>query len=648
MAPTANSDSSDSTIAPTPAGAPAPAGSRAERRSRRYLLTQSVAALGVVYGDIGTSPLYAVRECFSDAHGLSVTPANVLGVLSLIFWSLIIVISIKYLAYVTRADNSGEGGILALTALAYPVANRRMRGGVLLVGLFGAALLYGDGIITPAISVLGAIEGLEVAAPGLETYVVPAAVVILAGLFWFQKRGTAGVGAVFGPVTFVWFAALSALGVWQIAAAPEVLWAINPWHGATFLAANHWTGFLVLGAVFLVVTGGEALYADMGHFGRRPIVLTWFVLVLPALLLNYFGQGALLLHTPGAVSNPFYRMAPAWALYPMLVLATMAAIIASQAVISGAFSLSRQAAMLGYLPRMRIEHTSAREIGQVYVPVVNAALFVCTIALVVGFESSSNLAAAYGIAVTITMVITTALAFWVARHRWAWSLPAALGLTLVFLAVDLAFFGANIIKIEDGGWVPLLIAAAVFAVMTTWKRGRRLLGTRLKGRTLPLTEFFARIDREKPARVPGTAVFMTSNPEGTPPALLQNYLHNHVVHEQVVFLTIVTEESARIPDSRRVDVEDLGHGFVRVVAHCGFMEEPDIPALLARPDTPSPSVQQATFFLGRETLLSTEHSDMPRWRTQLFALMARNAAQATSFFHIPPDRVFEVGSHIEL
>lgn len=647
-APTTSSETSDSTDAPASPGAPAPGAPTRRRGSRRYLLAQSLGALGVVYGDIGTSPLYAVRECFSASHGLSVTPANVLGVLSLIFWSLIIVISVKYLAYVTRADNGGEGGILALTALAHPVAKRRARTTVLLVGLFGAALLYGDGIITPAISVLGAIEGLEVAAPGLESYVVPATVVILAGLFWFQKRGTAGVGAVFGPVTFAWFAALSALGVWQIAAAPEVLWAINPWHSATFLATNHWTGFLVLGAVFLVVTGGEALYADMGHFGRRPIVLTWFVLVLPALLLNYFGQGALLLHTPEAVSNPFYRMAPDWALYPMLVLATMAAIIASQAVISGAFSLSRQAAMLGYLPRMRIEHTSAREIGQVYVPGINGALFVCTMALVLGFESSSNLAAAYGIAVTITMVITTILAFWVAHHRWGWGLPAALGLTTLFLIVDLAFFGANIIKIEDGGWVPLLIAATVFVVMTTWKRGRQLLGARLRTRTLPLTEFFARMDREKPARVPGTAVFMTSNPEGTPPALLQNFKHNRVVHEQVVFLTIVTEESARVPEKQRVEVEDLGHGFIRVVAHYGFMEEPDIPALLARRDTPTPSIRHSTFFLGRETLLSTEQSDMPKWRTQLFALMARNAAQATSFFRIPPDRVFEVGSHIEL
>ncbi|MEZ5315928.1 MAG: potassium transporter Kup [Vicinamibacterales bacterium] len=636
---------------PTTPAAPAAHTSTAPHAApptNRYLLTQSLVALGVVYGDIGTSPLYAFRECFNEAHGLAVTPANVLGVLSLIFWSLIIVISIKYLAYVTKADNGGEGGILALTALAHPVAKGRMHGTVLLVGLFGAALLYGDGIITPAISVLGAIEGLEVAAPGLDAFVVPAALVILAVLFWFQRRGTAGVGAVFGPVTLVWFAALTVLGLVQIAAAPEVLRAVNPWHAVVFLATNHWTGFLVLGAVFLVVTGGEALYADMGHFGRRPIVLTWFVVVLPALLVNYFGQGALLIHTPGAVSNPFYRMAPAWALYPLLVLATLAAIIASQAVISGAFSLSRQAAMLGYLPRMKIAHTSAREIGQVYVPGVNTGLFLCTIALVLAFESSSNLAAAYGIAVTITMVITTLLAYWVARHRWGWSQLAAVGLTTAFLVVDLAFFGANIIKIEDGGWVPLVVAAAVFTVMTTWKRGRQQLGARMRARTLPLKEFFERMRHESPARVPGTAVFMTGNPEGTPPALLQNFIHNRVVHEQVVLLTIVTEESARVRNRDRVEVTDLGHGFVRVVAHYGFMEEPDIPALLARRDLPTPGIDQATFFLGRETLLSTEQSDMPRWRTRLFALMARNAAQATSFFRIPPDRVFEVGSHIEL
>ncbi len=523
--------------------------------SRGDLLTHGLAALGVVYGDIGTSPLYAVRECFKEAHGLGVSPDNVLGVLSLIFWALIIVISVKYLAYVTRADNDGEGGILALTALAHPVARGRVKAIVLLVGLFGAALLYGDGIITPAISVLSAVEGLEVAAPTLQTYIVPVTIVILAVLFWFQRRGTAGVGAVFGPITLVWFGVISALGVWHIAMAPEVLWALNPWHAVTFLLINRWTGFTVLGAVFLVVTGGEALYADMGHFGRRPIVLTWFIVVLPALLLNYFGQGALLLHSPEAVSNPFYRMAPAWALYPLLVLATMAAIIASQAVISGAFSLSRQAAMLGYLPRMRIAHTSASEIGQVYVPGVNAALFVCTIALVMGFKSSSDLAAAYGIAVTITMVITTVLAFWVARHRWGWGLPAALGLTTLFLVVDLAFLGANIIKIRNGGWVPLVVATAVFIVMTTWKRGRQQLGARMRSRSVPLNDFFALMEREHPTRVPGTAIFMTSNPEGTPPALMQNFLHNHVVHEQVVLLTIVTEESARVRGRDRVAVK---------------------------------------------------------------------------------------------
>jgi len=624
--------------APSP---PAPA-------SKRYRLAHTLAALGIVYGDIGTSPLYAVRECFNEAHGLGVSRASVLGVLSLIVWSLVIVISVKYLAYVTRADNGGEGGILALTALAHPVATPRAKNIVLLIGLFGAALLYGDGIITPAISVLGAIEGLEVAAPALDQYVVEVAIAILALLFWLQKRGTAGVGALFGPITLVWFGALAVLGIRQIAAAPEVLWAVNPWYAVTFLATGQWTGFLVLGAVFLVVTGGEALYADMGHFGRRPIVATWFVVVLPSLLLNYLGQGALLLHTPDAVSNPFFRMAPQWSLYPLLVLATMAAIIASQAVISGAFSLSRQAAMLGYLPRMRIAHTSAHEIGQVYVPGINAALFVCTIALVMGFRSSSNLAAAYGIAVTITMVITTVLAYWVARHRWAWSRAAALSLTAVFLVVDLAFFGANIVKIADGGWVPLLAAGAVFTVMTTWKRGRQQLGERMRSRIVPLTDFFAGIDAGDPARAPGTAVFMSSNPAGTPPALLQNFLHNHVVHERVILLTIVTEESARVADTERVEVEELGHGFVRVIAHYGFMEEPDIRAVLARPDVPAPPVDQVTFFLGRETLLSTEQSDMPRWRTNLFALMTRNAAQATSFFRIPAARVFEVGSQIEL
>jgi len=616
--------------------------------SGRYLALKCLAALGIVYGDIGTSPLYALRECFREDHGLAVTDANVLGVLSLIFWALIIVITLKYLAYVSRADNNGEGGILALMALARPVVQKRTRTAVILLGLFGAALLYGDGMITPAISVLGAIEGLEVAAPGMEPWVVPASIVILVALFAFQSRGTASVGAVFGPVTLIWFAVIAVLGMRWIIEAPQVLWGLDPRHAVTFFLRNGWTGFLVLGAVFLVVTGGEALYADMGHFGRRPIALTWFVVVLPCLLLNYFGQGALLLRDPEAISNPFYRMAPGWALYPLLVLATCAAVIASQAVISGAFSLSRQAAMMGYLPRMRIDHTSAREIGQVYVPGIDAALLVCTVGLVLGFRTSSNLAAAYGIAVTITMVITTALAYYVARHRWNWSLVKALSLTLVLLVVDCAFLGANVLKIEDGGWFPLLVAGTVFLLMTTWRRGRELLGNQIRGKLLPLADLFELIHVERPARVPGTAVFLTSNDEGTPPALMQNFLHNRVIHNQVILVTIVIEDVSRVAPQERVEQEDLGHGFVRLIGHYGFMEEPDIPALLSRVDAPSMPEDFTTYFLGRETILSAEEGGMAAWRVRLFSVMSRNAAQATSFFHIPHDRVFEVGAQVPL
>ncbi|MCA9620549.1 MAG: potassium transporter Kup, partial [Myxococcales bacterium] len=568
--------------------------------------------------------------------------------LSLIFWALVLVISVKYLAYVMRADSSGEGGILALTSLAHPQARGRAKTVVLMVGLFGAALLYGDGIITPAISVLGAMEGLDVAAPQLEPWIVPIAILILAGLFWFQRRGTARVGRVFGPITLLWFVVLAILGIRHIVAVPEVLYALNPYHAVRILSGHGRAGFLVLGGVFLVVTGGEALYADMGHFGRRPIVLTWFFVVLPCLLLNYFGQGALLLRSPKAVENPLYLMAPSWALYPLLVLATAAAIIASQAVISGAFSLSRQATMLGYLPRMHIAHTSAREIGQIYVPGVNAALFVCTVILVMGFKSSSSLASAYGIAVTITMVLTTVLAYWVARRVWKWSLPVVLALTAVFLVIDLSFFGANIIKVEDGGWVPLLVASTVFLLMTTWKRGRKLLGERIRARIMPLEQLFAGIEREQPTRVPGTAVFMTSNPDGTPPALVQNLLHNHVLHEQVVLLTVETDETARVPNAQRMQVEHLPHGFVRIVAHYGFMEHPDIVEILEHEATPTPRIAETTFFLGRETVLSDENGGMADWRVRLFAFMTRNAAEATTFFELPHDRVLEVGAHVEL
>ncbi len=625
----------------TPSGAP-------DEARGRYLFELCLAALGVVYGDIGTSPLYAIRECFHGEHGIHVTHANVLGVLSLIFWSLTLVISIKYLMVVMRADNRGEGGILALMALATHGARGRFRGALLLIGLFGAALLYGDGMITPAISVLSAVEGLEVAAPALASYVAPVTIVILVGLFWFQQRGTAKVGAVFGPVTLIWFLILAVMGAWNIVRHPAVLVALSPTYAVSFLFNEGLHGFLVLGAVFLVVTGGEALYADMGHFGSRPIRLTWFALVLPALLINYFGQGALLLEDPSLASNPFYRMAPSWALYPLIVFSTAATIIASQAVISGAFSLTRQASMLGYWPRVGIEHTSAKEIGQIYIPSINWALMLATIVLVLGFETSSNLAAAYGIAVTTTMLITTLLTFVVARERWGWSLPGVVALTALFLFADLAFFGANFIKIGQGGWFPLVVAGAIFVLMTTWRKGRALLGERIQSQLVPLDDFFELMKVERIVRVPGTAVYMTSNPVGAPPALMQNFLHYRAIHESVVLLTVITEEVPRVDPADRVQVETLQEGFVRVVAHYGFMESPDMPALLARKDTPTPPLEYTTFFLGHETLLAAGREGMSRWRTRLFAFLARNSVRATTFFSVPSDRVMEVGSQIEL
>jgi KUP system potassium uptake protein len=631
----------------TTAGHGSPTG---EAPRGRYLFTLCLTALGVVYGDIGTSPLYAMRECFHGDHPVPITHANVLGVLSLFFWSLTLVISIKYLIYVMRADNRGEGGILALMALAQlgTKRGRRVEFAILILGLFGAALLYGDGMITPAISVLSAVEGLEVATPALAHYVQPITILILVVLFWFQNKGTAGVGAVFGPVMVVWFSVLTVLGLVQIVHEPRVLLAVSPSYAVAFMLRDKLQGFLVLGAVFLCVTGGEALYADMGHFGTRPIRLAWFSMVLPALVINYFGQGALLLRDPGASMNPFYRMAPAWALYPMVALSTFATIIASQAVISGAFSLTRQATMLGFWPRVQISHTSAKEIGQIYVPTINWVLMLATIGLVLGFRSSTNLAAAYGVAVTTTMVITTLLAYVVARELWGWSVLASLAVTVLFIIPDLAFFGANLVKIEQGGWFPLMVAAAMFVLMTTWKRGRELLGQRIRDNMVPLRDFYELIRLERPARVPGTAVFMTGNAEGTPPALMHNFTHNRVLHKQNVLLTVSTEEVARVSPEERVTVEELQEGFLRVIARYGFMEEPDIPALLKRREIPGCVLEHTTFFLGRETLLAQGREGMSRWRESIFAFMSRNAQRATAFFNIPADRVVEIGAQIEL
>jgi KUP system potassium uptake protein len=619
----------------------------------KYLLYLALGALGIVYGDIGTSPLYAFRESFHAEYGIPVTPANVLGILSLIFWALIIVISIKYIGFVMRADNRGEGGILALTALVNPresVRRGSRRSLLVMLGLFGTGLLYGDGMITPAISVLSAVEGLEVATPLFEPYIIPITIGILIGLFLFQSRGTERVGKIFGPTTLVWFTLLAVLGVSWIVHQPGVLMAVNPWYGVEFFARNGWHGFLVLGSVFLVVTGGEALYADMGHFGRTPIRLAWFAVVLPALLLNYFGQGALLLEQPEAVVNPFYRMVPAWALYPVVLIATTATVIASQALITGAFSLTMQAVQLGYLPRMAIKHTSAGEFGQIYIARINWILMVACIALVIGFGSSSNLAAAYGVGVTTDMVITTVLLFMVVRERWRWALPAAVALIGFFLVIDLAFWGANLVKIPAGGWLPLAIGAVIFTLMTTWKRGREILGQRLNTGTVPFTDFAKQIHTQDFARVPGTAIYMYGNPRGTPPALLHNLLHNKVLHEKVVLLSVTTEEVLYVDRKQRVEVHKGVNGFYRVRLHYGFMENPNVPRDLALTQQHGLTLNPAevSYFLGRERLIPSDHPGMALWREHLFGAMSSNARNATDFFQLPTDRVVELGSQVEL
>jgi len=613
----------------------------------RRLLGFAVGALGIVYGDIGTSPLYALRECFFGSHSVPPTPLNVMGVMSLIFWSLIIVISIKYLVFVMRADNRGEGGILALMALIRTRGSGRWA--LIAMGLFGAALLYGDGMITPAISVLSAVEGLEVATSFFRPYVVTITLVILVGLFVLQQRGTAKIGALFGPVMMVWFVVLAALGLRWIAQEPRVLAAVNPWHAVRFFLHDGLRGFLVMGAVFLVATGGEALYADMGHFGRRPIRLAWFSLVLPSLLLNYFGQSALLLASPRGLAHPFYNLAPPWALYPLVVLSTVATVIASQAVISGAFSLTLQAMQLGYSPRMEIVHTSEEEIGQIYIPAVNWVLMAATLGLVLGFRESSRLAAAYGMAVTTTMVITTLLAYVLAREKWGWSRPRAILTMSSFLVLDLAFFGANLVKIPHGGWFPLLVAGLVYLLLNTWKQGRQMLATILQEEGLPLEEFIRSIRPGSPARVPGTAVFLTTNPAATPTTLLHNLKHNKVLHEQVVLMTVLTEEVPRLSPADRVEVEPLAQGFYRLTARYGFTQTPQAQDVLdcAREDGLYLDLMKTTFFLGRETLIPGPHPGMALWRKRLFALMSRNAQRFTDFFRIPVNRVVELGMQVQ-
>ena len=635
------------------------ADTRAGRRGG-YLVTLALTALGVVYGDIGTSPLYAIRYSFSGTHGIPVTPGNVLGVLSLVFWSLVIVVTVKYHLVIIRADNKGEGGVLALMALvngsrlARGLSPRRL---MIVLGIFGSALLYADGALTPAISVLSAVEGLEIAAPALASWVIPVTLVILIGLFLVQSRGTARIGAMFGPVMLVWFAVIGVLGLGEIVRQPGVLAAVSPVYGVRFFAENVGRGFVVLGAVFLVVTGGEALYADLGHFGHRAIQMAWFSVALPCLLLNYFGQGALLLRDPTAAENPFYHLAPGWALYPLIALATAAAIIASQAVISGAFSLTRQAVQLGYSPRLQIEHTSSREIGQIYVPAVNWGLMVLTCMLVLGFHvvntaqpTSDNIAGAYGVALSTLMLLTTLMFYVMSRDVWRWSFPRAAGVAGLFLCVDLLFFAANMLKIRYGGWVPLVIAAAIYLLMTTWKRGREILAKRMLEKTVPLKMLLADLAAEPPIRVPGTAVFMYGTADHTPPALVHNLAHNKVLHEKVVFLTVVTEDVPHVDPPERVTVKHIGKGFHTVVARYGFTDDPDIEDVLGACRARSLDIRTegTTFFLGRETLVASDRPGMAQWREQLFAFMSRNALRATAFFKIPANQVFEVGTQVEL
>lgn len=615
-------------------------------------LSMLVAAVGVVYGDIGTSPLYTLKEVFNGGYGVTVSHDGVLGVLSLIFWALIWVVSIKYVLFVLRADNQGEGGTMALLSLARRAVAGHPRVSAVLVafGLVGAALFYGDSMITPAVSVLSAVEGLELAFDGVERWVIPIALVILIGLFVLQKHGTASIGKLFGPIMVCWFLVLAALGILGISAHPEVLHAINPLWMVRFFASHPGISVAVLGAVVLALTGAEALYADMGHFGRKPIARAWFALILPALVLNYFGQGGLLLDNPEAARNPFFLLAPGWALIPMVVLSTMATVIASQAVISGAFSLTHQAIQLGYIPRMHIQHTSSSEQGQIYISAVNWSLMVGVILLVLGFESSSALASAYGVAVTGTMLCTTVLVSVVIVRLWKWPLALAIPLLGSFLIVDLLFFAANVPKIVQGGAFPVLAGAVLFILMTTWKRGKQLLVERLDESSLPLPIFIGSIRVQPPFRAQGTAVFLTARQDAVPHALLHNMLHNQVLHEQIVLLTVLSEDTPRVPAQRRVEVEAYGEGFYRVILHYGFMDEPDVPSALAlcQLEDLDFTPMRTTYFLSRETVIPSRLPGMARWREGLFAFMLKNANGNLRFFRLPLNRVIELGTQVEM
>jgi len=629
--------------------APAPASSQHHGSTAALVL----GAIGVVFGDIGTSPLYALKEAFSPEHGIPLTPDNVMGILSLIVWSMVWVITIKYLVVMMRADNNGEGGILALLALALreTQGRPRLKWTVIGIGIFGAAMFYGDSMITPAISVLSAVEGLEVATPLFAQFVIPITLGVLTGLFYVQRQGTARVGNFFGPVTVIWFLAIGSMGAMQLFKNPAVLHALKPAYAVDFMFANPMPGFLVLGAVFLALTGGEALYADMGHFGPRSIRIAWLSLVFPALLLNYFGQAAYVLANPEAIKNPFYKMVPDWGLYPMVGLATCATVIASQAVISGAFSMTRQAIQLGYVPRLKLLHTSD-SIGQIFVPFVNWSLFVAVCVLVLWFQNSSSLANAYGIAVAATMLIECCLAMVVARLIWKWKMWMVVLVIGSMAVVDAFFLASNAVKFTAGGWVPVLIGTAIFGMLMTWKRGRALMFRRLTEQGIPLKPFLEGLDSHPPVKVQGTAIFMSSTVDTVPHALLHNLKHNKILHEQTVFLTIVTHDVPRVPREDRVQLERLLNGFYRLEAWYGFTEQPDIDEILAASRLRYGmhfDVMDTSFFLSRETVIPTsEITGMALWRDHLFAWMSRNATRATDFFNIPPNRVVELGTHIEI
>ena len=615
------------------------------------LHTMALAALGVVFGDIGTSPLYTMKEVFlAGHHPLTLNPSNVYGILSLITWALILIVSVKYVAFIMRADNRGEGGIMALLALASRNVdgNKTKQRNIMLLGILGACMFYADGMITPAISVLSAVEGMEVAAPHLHAAIVPITLVVLFGLFWAQSKGTAVVGAFFGPIMLLWFGTLALLGAINIMHDATILNALNPMYAVHFFMSQPWVAFVALGAVVLAVTGAEALYADMGHFGRFPIRLAWFCFVLPALILNYFGQGALLLHNPAAIQNPFYLLAPEWSLIPLILLATVSTVIASQAVITGAFSISRQALQLGYLPRMHIQHTSESEQGQVYMPRINWGLMVATMALVVGFGSSSKLAAAYGIAVTGNMVMTTLLASIVFREIWRWGKLKTGLLVSLFLVIDLSFFSASLLKIPDGGWVPLLIGIIIFTLMLTWKTGRYLVFTRLKSEAMAIEPFIEAVGAHPPPRVPGTALFMTPNPEGVPHAMLHNLKHNKVLHEKVVILTVKFLDFPHTNQEERVSVEALPYEFYRVTVRYGFKDEPDLPRdlVLCSKYGLTIDAMDTSYFIGKESLIAGNKTGMSIWRKKIFIGLFRTAETITNQFKLPPNRVIELGSQL--